>query len=325
MSFPGRLKGVQPPDDFYPGASAIYRRRRNAARTRVGIHIALFAATFFSAAAASAFNQGVDLLRDFASIRIGIPYAVTLMSILVAHELGHYALARAHRVDATLPYFIPAPPFFFIGTFGAFIRMRDVPRDRRALFDIGAAGPWMGFLVAVPAMVYGLLLSDVIPTPETEMSGLFFGDSMLMRALQWWILGVDTSQATVNLHPIALAGWVGFLVTALNLLPVGQLDGGHVVYALFGEVWHRWISRGAIVALLILGIGGWPGWILWVALLTLIGFKHPRTEDTQRPLNRVRIVLAALTVVMFALVFMPEPMFERPEPIIIPSGPVIET
>ncbi len=311
-------------DDFYPGERALYRRRRNAERTRVGVHIALFAATFVSAAAASAFSQGVDLLGDFASITVGLPYAVTLMSILVAHELGHYALARAHRVDATLPYFIPAPPIFFIGTFGAFIRMRDVPRDRRALFDIGAAGPWCGFLVAVPAMILGLQMSDVIPTPESEMSGLFLGDSMLMRNLQWWILGVDPAQATVNLHPVALAAWVGFLVTALNLLPVGQLDGGHVVYALLGEVWHRWISRGAIVALLILGVGGWPGWIVWVALLTLIGFKHPRTEDAQRPLNRGRIALAALTVAMFALVFMPEPMFERPEPIIIPAAPLIE-
>lgn len=310
-------------DDFYPGARALVRRRQ-VRRDRVGLHLALFAVTFLSAAAASAFYQGADLLGDFASIRIGFPYAITLMSILVAHELGHYGMARAHRVDATLPYFIPAPPFFFIGTFGAFIRMRDVPRDRRALFDIGAAGPWGGFMVAVPALVFGLQLSEVIPTPESELSGLFLGDSILMRALQWWVLGVDASQATVNLHPIALAGWVGFLVTALNLLPVGQLDGGHVVYALFGEVWHRWISRGAIVALLVLGFGGWPGWILWVVLLSLIGFGHPRTEEARLPLNKGRVLAAALTVGMFVLVFMPEPMFERPEPIVIPSGPLIE-
>lgn len=311
-------------DDYYPGASAVLPRPAPVRRERVGIHIALFAATFLSTAAASALGQGEDLLADPWSIRIGFPYAITLMSILFAHEFGHYAMARVHRVDATLPFFIPAPPMFFIGTFGAFIRMRSVPPDRRALFDIGAAGPWGGFLVAVPALIYGLQVSEVIATPEAEMSGLFLGDSILMRALQSWVLGIDLNTATVILHPIAMAAWVGFLVTALNLLPVGQLDGGHVVYAVLGEMWHRWISRGAIVGLLILGIGGWPGWIFWVALLTLIGLRHPRIEEVRAPLNRSRMVMAALTVVMFALVFMPEPMFERPEPVIIPAGDLLE-
>jgi membrane-associated protease RseP (regulator of RpoE activity) len=311
-------------DDYYPGASAVLPRPAPAQRERVGLHIALFAATFATAAAASALGQGADLLADPWSILTGFPYAITLMSILFAHEFGHYAMARVHRVDATLPYFIPAPPIFFIGTFGAFIRMRSVPPDRRALFDIGAAGPWGGFLVAVPALVFGLQLSEIIPTPESEMAGLFLGDSILMRALQTWVLGIDLNQVTVSLHPIAMAAWVGFLVTALNLLPVGQLDGGHVVYALLGEVWHRWISRGAIVGLLILGLGGWPGWIFWVALLTLIGLRHPRTEEVRAPLNRGRMVMAVLTILMFALVFMPEPMFERPEPVMIPAGDLIE-
>ena len=293
-------------------------------RHGVTIHIVLFGLTFITAAAASAIGLGEDLVADFTSIRFGFPYAITLMSILFAHEFGHYAMARVHQVDATLPYFIPAPPIFFIGTFGAFIRMRGVPRDRRALFDIGAAGPWGGFIVAVPAMIFGLQISEIIPTPESEMSGLFLGDSVLMRALQSAVLGVDLNEVTVSLHPIAMAAWVGFLVTALNLMPVGQLDGGHVVYALLGEIWHKWISRGAIVGLLVLGFGGWPGWIFWVALLALIGLRHPRTEDVRLPLNRGRIVIACLTVLMFAVVFMPEPIFERPEPIIIPAGQLIE-
>ncbi len=312
-------------EDFYPGSSRIQRQLPAApVGSSLWVHFALFAATFLTASAASSLGQGVDLMSDPASIRIGFPYAVTLMSILFAHEFGHYAMARVHRVDATLPYFIPAPPVFFLGTFGAFIRMRGVPQDRRALFDIGAAGPWGGFLVAVPALIIGLHLSDIVPTPESEMSGLFLGDSLLMKALQLWVLGVDSTTATVHLHPVAMAAWVGFLVTALNLLPVGQLDGGHVVYALLGEVWHRWISRGAIVGLLILGLGGWPGWIFWVALLTLLGLRHPRTEVMTVPLDRTRAVLAALTVVMFISVFMPEPMFERPAPIIIPAGRLIE-
>lgn len=309
---------------YYPGSSALSARRERSGRRGPALHVALFVTTFFTAAAASAIGQGADLLGDIWSVRIGFPYAITLMSILVAHEFGHYAMARAHRVDATLPYFIPAPPIFFIGTFGAFIRMREIPPDRRALFDIGAAGPWGGFIVAVPAMIFGLQLSEIIPTPESEMSGLFLGDSPLMRALQSWVLDVDPNEMTVNLHPVAMAAWVGFLVTALNLMPVGQLDGGHVVYALLGEVWHRWISRGTVVGLLILGLGGWPGWIFWVALLALIGLRHPRTEDVRMPLDRGRVLLAALTAVIFALVFVPEPIFERPEPIIIPAGELRE-
>lgn len=312
-------------EDYYPGSARALAPPPTAARqTSVWIHIGLFAATMLSTAAASAIGQGVDLLQDPELIRVGLPYSVTLMSILFAHEFGHYTMARVHRVDATLPYFIPAPPIFFIGTFGAFIRMRGVPQNRRALFDIGAAGPWGGFLVAVPALIVGLQLSEVIATPESEMSGLFLGDSLLMKALQSWVLGVDSTTATVHLHPIAMAAWVGFLVTALNLLPVGQLDGGHVVYAVLGEVWHRWISRGAIVGLLILGLGGWPGWIFWVALLALIGLRHPPTEEMRGPLDRTRMVLAAATVVMFVLVFMPEPMFQRAEPIILPAGDLIE-
>ncbi len=293
-------------------------------RNGVWIHILLFVLTFFSAALASALANGADPFSVPDSIRVGFPYAITLMSILLAHEMGHYTMARVHRVDATLPYFIPAPPIFFIGTFGAFIRMRDMPRDRRALFDIGAAGPWGGFLVAVPALVLGLKLSEVIPAPQSSMSGLFLGDSLLMRSMQQAILGIDPNVATVQLHPIALAAWVGFLVTALNLLPVGQLDGGHVVYALLGDVWHRWISRGTVVGLLILGIGGWPGWLFWVALLAMIGFRHPRTADPVRPLDRNRLILAVLTLVMLVLVFMPEPVFERAAPIVLPPGRQIE-
>ncbi len=311
-------------EGFYPGSSARPLVAPPARRDGVGIHILLFALTFCTAAAASAMGQGVDLLADPAALRIGFPYAITLLSILFAHEFGHYAMARVHRVDATLPYFIPAPPFFFIGTFGAFIRMRSVPPDRRALFDIGAAGPWGGFIVAVPALIFGLQLSEVIPTPESEMSGLFLGDSILMRALQAWVLDVDLDQVTISLHPIAMAAWVGFLVTALNLLPVGQLDGGHVVYALLGELWHRWISRGVVVGLLILGIGGWPGWLFWVVLLALIGLRHPRTDEIRMPLNRGRVVIAGLTVLMFVLVFMPEPIFERAAPVMIPAGDLIE-
>ncbi len=293
-------------------------------RGGVVVHALLFVLTFITTAAANARFHGADLLAHPSDIQLGFPYAVTLMSILFAHELGHYAMARAHNVEATLPYFIPAPPFFFIGTFGAFIRMKSVPDNRRALFDIGAAGPWGGFLVAVPALFFGLGLSEVVPTPESELSGLMFREPLIMQAMSAYLLGVDPQQATVMLHPIALAAWVGFLVTALNLLPVGQLDGGHVSYAVLGERWHAWISRGAVVGLLVLGFGGWSGWLAWVVLLVAIGFRHPRTGDPSMPLNRLRVFFAVLTVVIFILVFMPEPIVYQPEPIMIPAGEMLE-
>ena len=311
---------------YYPGSAGPFPPRpEEKGRPSAAIHVALFVATFLSASLVNSLGMGADVFGDPSSILVGFPYAITLMSILLAHEMGHYLMARVHRVDATLPYFIPAPiPGFFIGTFGAFIRMRSVPRDRQALFDIGAAGPWGGFLVAVPALIFGLQMSEVTPIPQSEMPGFIFGESALMKALQVWILDVDLAAETVHLHPVAFAAWVGFLVTALNLLPIGQLDGGHVIYAAFGEVWHRWISRAAAAGLLILGVGGWPGWLFWVALLALIGFRHPRTDEAGIPLSRGRKMLTGLTVVMFAMVFMPEPIFFNPEPIILPAGELIE-
>jgi membrane-associated protease RseP (regulator of RpoE activity) len=221
-----------------------------------------------------------------------------------------------HRVDATLPFFIPAPPvLFFIGTMGAFIRMRSLPRDRKALFDIGAAGPWAGMLVAVPALLIGLSLSEVKPTSPGGEAGLFLGDSLLFQALSWLALGTTGDDVTILLHPVALAGWVGLLVTALNLMPVGQLDGGHVVYAAFGERWHRWISRGTLTMLIVLGISGAATWLVWAVLLSFLGMRHPRLLDTDTQLDRRRKWAAAATLAMFLLTFMPEPVyFSEPAP-----------
>jgi membrane-associated protease RseP (regulator of RpoE activity) len=278
-----------------------------------GVHIILFSLTFLTTAMAGVFHAAGDLpfeLHDFFSqplaILAGFPFAITVMTILLSHEMGHYVLARAHRVDASLPYFIPAPPTFLIGTFGAFIRIRTLPPHRRALFDIGAAGPWAGFLVAVPAVIFGLQESEVRPLDPTQ-GGLMLGDSLLFSFLTRLVLGVDAQEVTIQLGPVALAGWFGLLVTCLNLLPVGQLDGGHVAYAVFGNR-HHWISRGAVVALVILGIGGWPGWFVWAALLMILGLRHPRPWDPATPLDRRRLVAAAATLVVFALTFMPEPI-----------------
>lgn len=291
------------------GRAAVMR----AARRGPLLNILLFAATFLTTAMASAFNQGIDFIANPGDLRAGFPFAVTVMTILLFHECGHYFFARAHRVDATLPYFIPAPPFLLVGTFGAFIRMRTPPPDRRALFDIGAAGPWAGFIIAIPAVVFGLQISEVRPLEPSE-GGLVLGDSLLFAALTRIVLGVGSDEATILLHPVALAGWFGLLVTCLNLLPVGQLDGGHVAYAVFGRR-HRWISLGVLASLVVLGIGSWPGWLVWAFMLVLLGVRHPRPWDPHTPLDRPRLVAAALTFAVLILTFMPEPLaVVEPEP-----------
>jgi membrane-associated protease RseP (regulator of RpoE activity) len=302
------------PGDFYGApaeAAAAARPRRGP-----GLHLALFVATFITTAMASTLHQGIDVFAEPSRLTRGFPYAIALMSILLFHECGHYFLARAHRVDATLPFFIPAPPVvFLIGTLGAFIRMRTLPRDRRALFDIGAAGPWAGMLVAVPVLMLGLHLSEIHPLVHSSEAGLYLGDSLLFRLLTWLMLGTTGDDVTIVLHPVALAGWVGLLVTALNLLPVGQLDGGHVVYAAFGERWHRWISRGTLTGLIVLGVGGAATWLVWAVLLSFLGTRHPRLQDTDQPLDRRRRWGAVATLLMFLVTFMPEPFrFAEPPP-----------
>jgi len=298
-----------------------WERSYGRARRGPTLNIVLFAVTFFTTALTSALNQGVDVFSEPTAIRIGFPFAITVMTILLSHELGHYFLARLHGVDVTLPFFIPAPPLL-VGTFGAFIRMRSLPPDRRALFDIGAAGPWAGFVVAVPAVIIGLMLSEVRPLQASE-GGLILGDSLLFAWLTRLVLGVSSQDVTIMLHPVALAGWFGFFVTCLNLLPAGQLDGGHVAYAVFGRN-HRWVSRGVLMFLLLLGgaalfgSGGWPGWLFWGFMLLVLGVDHPRPNDPVTPLDRRRVIAAALTLIILILTFMPEP-FSVVEPSPQPS------
>lgn len=307
---------MQPLEQTTPPPIYLGREVPAARRTaqRPWVHIALFAATFLTSAIASARTQGVDVLSAPLAVLEGFPFAITLMTILLCHEMGHYVLARAHRVDASLPYFLPAPPIFWFGTFGAFIRMRTLPPHRRALFDIGAAGPWAGFLIAVPALIIGLSLSTVRPLQPSE-GGLVLGDSLLFSWLTQLVLGVRSDEATILLHPIALAGWFGLLVTCLNLLPVGQLDGGHISYAVFGRH-HRWIARGVLTFVVILGFGGWLGWFVWAFLFLIIGLDHPPTWESAQ-LDRRRQVAAGLTFVLLVLTFMPEP-FAVVEPTILP-------
>jgi membrane-associated protease RseP (regulator of RpoE activity) len=227
------------------------------------------------------------------------------MSILLAHEMGHYLLARFHGVAVTLPFFLPGPPLL-TGTLGAFIRMKSQPQNRRVLFDVGAAGPWAGFILAVPAVVYGLCHSELHAIPP-NFNGLQFGDSLLFKLLTRVVFGRIPYGFDVILHPVALAGWFGFLVTVLNLLPVGQLDGGHVVYAMFGRP-HRWIARLFLLFTVSLGFLGWSGWFLWAVLMLFVGLDHPPTADAMTRLDPRRRLAGWLTLALFVVTFIPVPI-----------------
>lgn len=227
----------------------------------------------------------------------GLPYSLTLMSILLAHELGHYFACRYYGIDASLPYFLPAPTQ--IGTFGAFIRIRSPIYTRRALFDVGVAGPLAGFILLLPAMAIGLAQSRVIPG-IAERGDLIFGVPAIQRLMEWLIFP-GRAAADISLHPVARAAWVGTLATALNLLPVGQLDGGHIVYS-FTATKHKLLSRLFVVALVPLGIFYWRAWLVWAALLFFFALRHPVIFDVT-PLDRRRVELGILAAVIFLLTF----------------------
>ncbi|HWP37127.1 MAG TPA: site-2 protease family protein [Gemmatimonadales bacterium] len=247
------------------------------------------------------------------AMRPGLEFAMGLMAILLAHEAGHYIAARRYGIDVSPPYFLPAPPLWnFVGTFGAFIRLRSPVVDRRQLLDVGAAGPWAGFAVAVLVLFAGLSLSETVSgvgaqSPQLIMlhdQRLYLGDSLFMAATR----RLFTDGGTMVLHPLAFAGWLGLLVTALNLLPLGQLDGGHVLYGLVGGG-QRWLGRATWLALLALGSLFW-GWILWAALTLLLGrgrLAHPSVLERHRPVPGSRQPFGWATVLLFVVTFTPVP------------------
>ena len=266
------------------------------------LNIVLFLLTALTMTFAGALQMGVDPISDPALLVRGLPFAATLMAILATHEAGHYLMCLRHGISASLPYFLPGPPLP-AGTFGAFIRIRSRFPDRRALFDVGAAGPLAGFVTALAVTVYGLGHSTVLQT--TADAPIVLGDSLLMTILVRLVLGANP--ATVVLSPIAYAGWFGFLVTSLNLLPIGQLDGGHVLYAAVGRS-VRFLPALLIAILFWLGLSGWAGWVVWAVIATvLLSIGHPATENDARPLGRGRSLATLLTFVVFVLTFVAEP------------------
>jgi membrane-associated protease RseP (regulator of RpoE activity) len=243
------------------------------------------------------------LLKHPETLWQGIPFAGALLFILTTHELGHYLLSRIHGVPASPPLFIPGLPHF-IGTFGAIIRMRGPIMDRRALFDIGVAGPLAGFMVAVAALVVGLNLSTVVDRAATF--GLHLGEPLLLQFLAWLVIGPISPESDIVLHPIGFAAWFGLFVTSLNLLPIGQLDGGHVAYALWGGR-QKTMAFIAVPILIVLGFVGWPGWFLWAFMAGLWGLGHPPVRDPHTPLGRSRAMVGWIALAVFLSTFAPVP------------------
>lgn len=267
------------------------------------IHIVLFTLTFLTTVAAGAFQKGIDLTTEPGRIWEGLPFSITLMLILLSHELSHYFASRAHNTRATLPYFVPAPTFF--GTFGAFIKMTSPIMNRRALVDIGASGPIVGFVVSIVACAAGLTRSEMVFTGgEQPVFGL--GESLVFSLLVRVFVGVPPEGYDILLHPVAFAGWIGLFVTFLNLMPIGQLDGGHVAYALLG--WrHRFLSMALVGFLAIVGTFYWLGWAFWAVLMLVLGLRHPPVMHWEAPLDPKRRFVGAAALVIFIITFLPQP------------------
>ena len=286
---------------------------------RVWLHVVLLLLTVVTTTLVGA-EQYASFLTDFvqptrlpsipiaALIVHGFWYSGTILAILGCHELGHYAACRYYDVDASLPFFLPVP-ITITGTLGAFIRIREPIPQKRMLFDIGIAGPIAGFLVAVPALFIGLSMSHVVRMPA-NFTGYELGEPLLFKFVAKLLAGTPPDGYSMNLHPMAFAAWFGLLATALNLFPIGQLDGGHISYAVLGR-------RSTHVTFLMLGVAVvlayfYSSWIVWtglmVAMLFMFGPRHPRVFDEDEPLDRARLCLALAALAMFILCFTPAPI-----------------
>jgi hypothetical protein len=252
----------------------------------------------------SQFVLSTQMFTDPAVISLSLVYAAVLIVILLGHEMGHYLTCRYYRIEATLPFFIPAPTL--IGTLGAFIKIKSPITRKKQLFDIGVSGPLTGFLLSLPAVIYGLSLSKIVPAIPREDT-FVFGEPLLLRLIGGILFRGAAAESDLFIHPIAFAGWVGILVTAFNLFPVGQLDGGHVSYALIGQK-SRPLAKLFLGVFIVMGIFFWVGWIVWALVILLLGLKHPRVIDESEPLSAWRRVLGAAVVGIFILSFIPAPI-----------------
>ncbi|MBI5810739.1 MAG: site-2 protease family protein [Deltaproteobacteria bacterium] len=277
-------------------------------RPKVLLPAALFTLTVITTVIAGALHSGADIFSNPYDLLKGVPFSASLIFILGTHELGHYIASKRHGILTTLPVFIPGPPIPpLIGTFGAVIRIKSPITVKDALVDIGGAGPLSGFLVAIAITAIGLKYSAIMPQKAVEGS-LGLGSSLVFNLLSYIVLGPPPDGYDVVLHPVAFAGWIGFFVTAMNLLPIGQLDGGHLVYALLGPR-HRAVSIFMVAVLVILGIFTWHGWLLWAALITAIGMRHPPILDEDAQMDKRRKLISISSLAVFILTFMPTPFY----------------
>jgi membrane-associated protease RseP (regulator of RpoE activity) len=295
------------------------RRRSFFEKDRLWLNILLFAVTVLSCITVG-FNLSVSYIGTGEALEaatltslllrpdvifLSLVYAFVLLTILLGHEMGHYLTARKYGVNATLPFFIPAP-MTMIGTMGAFIKILSPISRKHQLFDIGAAGPLVSFFLGVPALAYGLSVSSPVASLPSEGS-IVFGEPLILKILGLFFFKNVSPEMSIILHPVAFAGWVGILVTALNLFPIGQLDGGHVIYAVFGSK-IRPIARLLLGAFVVMGVVFWIGWFVWALLITVIGIKHPHLADEPVPLSPGRKVMAFGMLVIFILSFIPDPV-----------------
>jgi Zn-dependent protease len=278
---------------------------------RPWLHWLLFCLTVITTTWTGASYQGVDLAQEPGRFAVGLPYCIGILLILGVHELGHFFMARRHAMDVTPPYFIPVP--FGLGTFGAFIQMRSPPVNRKALFDVAVAGPLAGLAMAVPALLLGLQFSSIAAgrdgtLTDTFQQGATVGSSILFTVLAKLSFG-DAAQygALVQLSPLAFAGWLGLFITALNLLPVGQLDGGHITRAMFGSRVGQTISSVAMWSLFLLALFVWPGLMMWVVIVFLIAGRGTPPLNDVTPLDAGRMVVGYIAMLILILILAPMP------------------
>ena len=289
-------------------------------RDRVWLHILLFLLTVVTTTLVGA-DHYAGYLSDFTVRDLSLPipslivrgfwYSGTILAILGCHELGHYFACRYYDVDASLPFFLPVPPPMLTGTLGAFIRIRQPIPSKRMLFDIGIAGPIAGFLVAVPALFIGIAMSHVVRIPENTGGMLELGEPLLFKLASWLWWGTQPDGYSLNMHPMAFAAWFGLLATALNLFPIGQLDGGHISYAVLGPR-STYVTFATIGVAIVLAAFFSTSWIVWtgltIVMLIMFGPRHPRVYDEEVPLDRARLILAVCALLMFILCFTPAPI-----------------
>lgn len=266
-------------------------------------NLILFVLTLLSTLAAGAYMENQDPIKNPLVLYKGAGFAVPLLLILLFHEFGHYLMSRKNRIKTSLPYFIPGPTM--LGTFGAIIRSKAPFKNRKELLDVGATGPIAGFAISILALVFGLVTSQVVKAVPGQTITL--GDSLAFRFISAIVAKDIPAGYDVLLSPMAFAGWAGLLVTMLNLLPIGQLDGGHIAYALFGKR-QIWIARIIVLSLIPLGIFLWQGWLIWLVLAFIVRIPHPPTLNDAIPLDNKRKIVGWISLIIFILCFSPVPI-----------------